>query len=281
MHRICSALLAFCVGAMIVSGVSAQDGPAAKKPEPRKLTILAVGAHMDDAEISVGGILIQAARAGHRVVVVVTVSDYRTWEATIGREEQCKKDQLALAKRFGYEKRLLDYAYHQFPVDNEAKRKLAEIYVELQPDITLVHNVEDHWPDHANSGIAAKDAVLFAHGYTQDRRIRRCPRVLAFSAIPAQTIRFEPDFFVNVTPVMSEYMSLVAEADACREGRPLSEQFGYEVRNLKTNEVLKLSGHGFPQYCQCVGWAGQSGAAVTYAIGLKTLWGPRDGRPLW
>lgn len=88
----------------------------------------------------------------------VTVSDYRTWEATVGREEQCKKNQLALAKRFGYEKRFLDYPYHQFPVDNEAKRKLAEIYVEVQPDITFVHNPEDHWPDHANSGIAAKDA---------------------------------------------------------------------------------------------------------------------------
>ena len=50
------------------------------------LTLLAVGAHMDDVEYGIGGILIQAVRAGHRVVVVVTVSDYTTWGATIGRE---------------------------------------------------------------------------------------------------------------------------------------------------------------------------------------------------
>jgi len=274
-------MLLFVVGAMLSPTLGAQDASAVKPGAAPKLTILAVGAHMDDAEISIGGILLKAVRAGHRVVVVVTVSDYRTWEATIGREEQCKQDQLALAKRFGYEKRFLDYPYHQFPVDNEAKRKLAEIYVEVKPDITFVHNVEDHWPDHANSGIAAKDAVLFSHGYTQDRRIRRCERVFAFSAVLAQTTRFEPDFFVDVAPVMAEYMDLVAQIDACREGRPLQDQFLYEIRNLKTNEILKLSGHGWPQYCQCVGWAGQSGARMTYAIGLKTLWGPRDGRPLW
>ena len=59
-----------------------------------------------------------------------------------------------------YEKKFLDYPYHQFPADNEAKRKLAEIYVELKPDITFVHNTEDHWPDHANSGIAARPYLV-------------------------------------------------------------------------------------------------------------------------
>jgi LmbE family N-acetylglucosaminyl deacetylase len=281
MAKIARRVFLCLASAVLAPSLRAEEAPAVKPGGAKKLTVLAVGAHMDDAEIGIGGILLKAVRAGHRVVVVVTVSDYRTWELTLGREEQCKKDQLALAKRIGYEKRFLDYPYHQIPADNEAKRKIAEIYVELQPDVAFVHNVDDHWPDHANSGSAAKDAVLFSHGYTQDRRIRRCPRVLAFSAVPEQTIRFEPDLFVDVTPVMAEYMDLLAETDSLLSGRPVREQFRFEVRNLKSNEILKLSGHGWPRYCQCVGWAGQSGAGMTYAIGLKTLWGPRDGRPLW
>jgi LmbE family N-acetylglucosaminyl deacetylase len=280
--RSCLIVIPACLlVASLVEPLLAQDSSAAKPAAARKLTILAVGAHMDDAELGVGGILIQAVQSGHRVVVVVTVSDYRTWAATIGREAQCKKDQSELAKRFGYEKRFLDYPYHQFPADNEAKRKLARIYVDLQPDITFVHNAEDHWPDHANSGIAAKDAVLFAHGYTDDRKIRRCPRVFAFSSTPYQTVRFEPDFFVDVTPVMRQYMDLVAGTDHCLNGRPVQEQLGWEVRNLKTGESLKLSGHGWLRYCECAQWGAQSGAGVTYAIALTTLWGPRDGRPLW
>jgi LmbE family N-acetylglucosaminyl deacetylase len=265
----------------MIAAAGAPEVSASKPAAPARLTILAVGAHMDDAEIGAGGLLLRAVQAGHRVVVVVTVSDYRTWAATIGREEQCKKDQLAVARRFGYEKRFLDYPYHQFPADNEAKKKLANIYVELQPDLTLVHNTEDHWPDHVNSGLAAKDAVLFAHGYTQDRQIRRCPRVLAFPSTPHQTTRFEPDFFVDVTPVMSQYVDLMTALDSCLNGRPAGEQIIYEIRNIRSGAVFKLSGHGWGRYCQCVSWAGQSGAGMTYAIGLKTLWGPRDGRPLW
>jgi LmbE family N-acetylglucosaminyl deacetylase len=259
-----------------------QEGAPLKATPAKKLTILAVGAHMDDAEIGMGGILISAVKAGHRVVVVVTVSDYTTWALTIGREEQCKKDQLDLAKRFGYEKRFLDYPYHQFPADNEAKKKLAAIYVELLPDITFVHNWDDRWPDHANSGRAAHDAVLFAHGYTDRKKVRRCPQVFAFCATPAQTIHFEPDRFVDVTPVMSRYMELLAGTDACLTGRPAEEQYIEEVRNLRTGESLRMSGHGRLRYLQCASWAAQNGGGrQRYCIGLKTLWGPRDEKALW
>lgn len=276
---IVSRCIAFVGAVLLTSALRAEDGQSASGA-PKKLTILAVGAHMDDAEFGAGGILISAAQAGHRVVVVVTVSDYTTWGPTIGREKQCKADQLALAKRFGYEKRFLDYPYHQFQADNEAKKKLAEIYVELLPDITFVQNFDDHWPDHVQTGMAAKDAVLFAHGYTTHRTVRRCPRVFAFCAGPGQTTRFEPDFFVDTTAVMSQYMDLLAGTDACLNGKPASEQLIYEVRNLKTNDVLKLSSHGWQRHSQCAVWALQNGSG-TYAIGLKTLWGPRDGKPLW
>ena len=266
---------------LLAFGVLAAHGaePVVETPK-KKLTILAVGAHMDDAEIGVGGILIAAVKAGHRVVIVVTVSDYATWESTIGREAECKLQQLELAKKFGYEKRFLDYPYHQFPADNEAKKRIAEIYVELQPDITFVHHTEDHWPDHANSGIAAKDAVLFAHGYTKNRSIRRCPRVFAFSSSPGQIIRFEPDFIFDTTPVMPQYMDLIANTDSCLSGKPVEDGIRYEVRNIKTNQPLRLSGHGWHRHAQCVAWSAAHGVG-TYGIGLKTLWGPRDGRPLW
>lgn len=244
------------------------------------LTLLAVGAHMDDAEYGIGGIIVQAVQAGHRVVVVTCVSDYTTWAATVGREAACKREQLALAERFGYEKRFLDYPYHQFQPDNEAKEKLAQIYVELQADITFVHNTADHWPDHVNSGIAAKDAVLFSHGYTETRSIRRCPRVFAYSLTPHQTIHFAPDFFVDVSDVMPQYMELLQGTDGCLSGRPAEELLHSEVIDLRSGRALKLTGHGWCRLVQCACWGDQNGTRP-YAIGLKTLWGPMDGRPLW
>lgn len=274
------ACLLFCLLAVGKARAAEPTTNTADTP-PKRLTILAIGAHMDDAEGGIGSILISAVRAGHRVVVVVTVSDYRTWGPTIGREAQCKAEQLALAKRFGYEKRFLDYPYHQFPDNNEARQKLAEIYVELLPDIAFVQNTEDHWPDHVNTGAAGKDAVLFAHGYTEQRNVRRCPRVFAYCAAPGQTIRFDPDFFVDATPVMAEYMDLMAGADGCLTGKPVSELLQYEARNLKTNEMLKMSSHGWLRQADCIRWGAMSGSGMTYGMGLKTLWGPKDGRPLW
>ena len=163
------------LAAAVAAGTEATATEQPQRPDAgRRKTILAIGAHMDDAEIGAGGVLIQAARAGHRVVVVTVVSDYRTWQPTIGREEATKRDLLALAQKFGYEKRFLDYPYHQIHGgDLELKRKLAEIYVELQPQVAFIHHVEDHWPDHVASGQAAHDALLFSHGLSHDRTERR------------------------------------------------------------------------------------------------------------
>lgn len=267
---------------VLLASVPATSAAAEAPSIPaKKLTLFAVGAHMDDAEVGVGGILLSALKAGHRVVVLVTVSDYSTWGPTIGREQQCKAEQLAVAKRFGYEKRFLDYPYHQFEGDNEAKTKIAEIYNELQPDITFIQNVEDLWPDHSATGAAARDAVLFSHGYTAQRTQRRCPRVFAYGAAPNQTIRFEPDFFFDVTPVMPQYMELLVAMDVCLNGKPAAEQVRYEMRDLKTKQVLPMSVHGWLRYCQCVQWGAQNGGGMVYGLGLLTVWGPRDGRPLW
>lgn len=244
------------------------------------LTLLAVAAHMDDAEYGVGGIIVQAARAGHRVVVVVTVSDYTTWEPTIGREEQCKRQQLELAERFGYEKRFLDYPYHRFISDNETKTALAKIYDEIKPDIAFVHNAEDYWPDHVQSGLAAREAVLFPHGYTKSHGVRRCPRVFAFNIAEHQTIRFEPDYFVDVSAEMPEYMDLLAGADSCLSGKPTEELILREIKDNETGATYRASNHGWYRLTQCALW-GQLRRTGPYAIGLQTLWGKRDGSPLW
>ncbi len=61
--------------------------------------------------------------------------------------------------------------------------------------------------------------------------------------------------------------------------RPDEENLGYEVKNLKGGDILHASGHGWQRLIQCATWGHHAESA--YAIGLQTLWGPRDGRPLW
>jgi LmbE family N-acetylglucosaminyl deacetylase len=235
---------------------------------------------MDDAEIGAGGVLIQAARAGHRVVIVTVVGDLSSWGPTIGREDRTKRELLALAKDFGFEKRLLDYPYHQTNGgDLELKRKLAEIYVEVKPDVAFISHYEDHWPDHAASGIAAHDALLFSHGFSHNKTEQRCPLIYAFDVTPDQTYHFEADVYYDVTDVMPAYMDLIARVEAIREGRSLKQVVRHEFRRLDGGgQTLSLSGHGLSRFADCVRFGRRTGCQ--FAIGFRTVWGQRRGPTL-
>lgn len=253
------------------------DMPA--KPAKRK-TFLAIEGHMDDAEIGVGGVLIQAARAGHRVVIVTVASDYTSWGATVGREERTKRELIALAKDFGFEKRFLDGPYHQTSAaDLALKSKLAEIHVELKPDVAFICHYEDHWPDHAQSGLAAHDALLFSHGLSRSKAVQRCPLICAYDVTPAQTYHFEPDIYYDVTDVMPAYMDLIARVEAVRSGLPMSRVIRHEVRPVSGKRpTLRLSAHGMTRFAECVRSGNRTGCL--YAVGLRTVWGRRRGEKL-
>src|SRR5579862_584851 len=218
-------------------------------------TFLAIGAHMDDCEIGAGGVLIQAARAGHRVVIVTVVSDYTSWQETLGREAKVKQQLLDLAKRFGFEKRFLDYPYHQIDGgDLDLKKKLAEIYIELKPDAAFIHHHEDHWPDHVACARASHDAFLFSHGLTKDLNIQRCPLIYAYTVSPMQTYRFEPDAYYDVGDVMPDFMDMLTHTDSCLSGRPVEEMRLYEFKTLKDEKpmTLRFGGHGLTKLADCI-----------------------------
>lgn len=262
-----------------VSEVAAQERAAAE-PAPRKKTFLAVEGHMDDAEIGCGGLLIQAARAGHRVVILTVASDYTTWSPTVGREDRTKLELMELSKSFGFEKRFLNGAYHHTSgSDLELKKRLAEIYVELKPDVAFISHVEDHWPDHAGSAIAAKDAFLFSHGLTKDMTQHRIPLIYAFSVTPNQTYHFEPDVYYDVTDVMAAYMDLIARVEAIRTGRSLKQEIKYEFKTLSgAGQTLALSTHGAIRLADALRWGNETGCQ--FAVGLRTVWGQRRGPQL-
>lgn len=258
---------------------AAADAPAAETPA-RKKTFLVVEGHLDDSMIAAGGVFIQLARAGHRVVIVTVASDYSSWAPTVGREERVKREQVELAQAFGFEKRFLDGKYHQTnPTDLEFKRKLADIYVELKPDAAFISHHEDHWPDHSGSGLAAKDAFLFSHGLSHNMQPQRCPLILAFGVSPKQTYHFEPDVFYDVTDVMGEYLDLICRIEAVRTGRTLQQEIQWELRMLgREIRTFPLSSHALIRLAEALRWGDM--ANCRFAIGFKTVWGDRRGPPL-
>lgn len=168
-----------------------------------KKTILVIGAHLDDCEIGAGGVIAKAVRKGHRVVLVNVASDYSTWCVTKGREKEVRERLLAEAAEMGVEKRFLDFGYQQVPFDVEAMRRIAEVVVDVKPDITLTHdrNEREHAPsDHGTVGVVAEHAVRSACQLLGGLAVPYGHEMYAFEVYPQRD--FRPDVFVDISDVL-------------------------------------------------------------------------------
>jgi LmbE family N-acetylglucosaminyl deacetylase len=274
---------AVAAGTVLAGEATAAEKQGSTAPEKRK-TFLAVGAHMDDAELHHGGVLIQAARAGHRVVIVTVVSDFSTWQRTKGREKEVRRDLLTLAEKFGFEKRFLDYPYHQIHGgDLELKRKLAEIYVELKPDAAFIHNENDTAPDHAACGEASRIAFMYSHGLSHDLTVQRCPLIYACAPYLQSQISLlgpEPDVYYDVTNVMPDWMELLVGTDCCLQGATPEQVVQAEYRMLgKVPITIRVSPHGLGAFAQAVRHGGRAGCR--FAQGVCTVRGTYRGPDLF
>ena len=169
-------------------------------------TILVVGAHMDDCELGAGGVIAKAVRRGHRVVLVNVASDYSSWQTTQGRETETREAVVRKAQEIGVDKRFLGYGYQQVPRDNSAIKKLAEVVIDVRPDITLFHNVRERAPsDHASVGYIAERAVRDATRVL-DTYVDFSQEMYAYEVYPRGSAydEFRPDVFVDITDVIAE-----------------------------------------------------------------------------
>lgn len=172
-------------------------------------TILAIGAHYDDCVFGIPGILLQAARKHHRVVILSIIGDYSNWTPTKGREKEFVDGTVQVSKEYGAEMRYLKYASHRYDVSLETKRAVAEVVADVKPDIAFMMWPHDQHRDHEVASELSK--VALRHG---DRVVEKGPvpspkRLYAYDNGPRHTIGFEPNTFVDVTaewPTAAEWL---------------------------------------------------------------------------
>lgn len=142
------ALSCFGIVLVILGSAVAEDAPSRQSSE-RKLKVLVCGAHPDDPESGVGGLISLLSKEGHEVTVVYAVT-FRTGRKYFDRPEtEVRREEAEAACGILKAKPVfLEYAAGEFYADQTTLAKFKKLLEEQKPDIVLTHWPVDTHPDH-------------------------------------------------------------------------------------------------------------------------------------
>lgn len=128
-------------------------------------TIMAVGGHIGDMELTAGGLLATASLQGYKIVTValtggekgnppnMSVADYRV---------QKEKEAAAFAEKLGGEAIVFPYADGELPVNEDVKFALCDIIRKHKPRYLITHWKNSMHKDHEASYHIVRDAQFYA-----------------------------------------------------------------------------------------------------------------------
>lgn len=171
------------VGALeLVAVISrlAADGRANREASRPREHVLAIGAHPDDVEIGVGGILASHRAAGDTVTILTLSRGARGGDAHDRQHES-----LASADMLGARLILEDLDDTQISNNGQTLQIIERLVNELNPTIVYTHSSHDRHQDHR----AVHEAALVA---------TRTVRTVACFQSPSSTVEFRPSRFVSI-----------------------------------------------------------------------------------
>ena len=180
--------------------------------EKGRVSVLAVGAHPDDPEIGVGGILLNHAAQGHSVAVL-TLTGGEQGGVQSQRAEESKRAADLLGARL-FHKELVDTSLTD---GGDTISAIKEVIDETVATTIYTHTARDVHQDHRNTHHASLVAA------------RGVPRVYCYQA-PSTTVEFRPTRFVGIDEVLERKLEVI---------RAYASQV--EVRHYLDEELLRAT----------------------------------------
>jgi LmbE family N-acetylglucosaminyl deacetylase/CheY-like chemotaxis protein len=159
----------------------------ARKPE----RVLAIGAHPDDVEIGVGGLLAAHASAQDEITILTLSRGARGGDADSRQNESLEAADMLGARLF-----LKDLVDTEISGGGSTVRIIEEVVQEIQPTIVYTHSSHDRHQDHR----AVSEATIVA--------TRRVGTVACYQS-PSSTIDFRPTRFVRIDQYLGEKLRLL------------------------------------------------------------------------
>ena len=172
-----------------------------------QVDILAVFAHPDDAELTVGGTLLKMKHLGYRTGTLdVTAGEMGTRGTPDGRaveaEDAAKILNLDLRENLG----LPDG--HVFVTDTE-RTKMVRAFRRLKPKVILTHQIGDSHPDHDHIAQLVRESARLASMRRYDEETGSEKIAVPIVAHNIFSRRIEPSFVVDISDFLDTKMAAI------------------------------------------------------------------------
>ena len=167
------------------------------------MNILAIGAHPDDIEYSVGGTLLKYKKQGHKIFIALatsgnTGSNVMTDPEEIGRTREA--EMLLAAKTYDAEVRFLRNNDERLMDTDETRTQILDAMRWANPDVIFTHNTTDESPDHAMTSKLVRNMMLSLPGRNQRATETPCTKkVSLFMWENGMGVNFLPEAYVDIS----------------------------------------------------------------------------------
>ncbi len=169
----------------------------------RKQTILAVGAHIGDMELTAGMLLATCASQGGSIATLALTAGEKGAPAgadVAAYRRQKVSEAQEFARRLGGSAYVLDYPDGLLPDSDEARFAVCDIIREVKPDILITHHRCSMHKDHALCHRIVEDARFYAGiaGFERERPAHFA-RTLYFAENWEDAVDFKPYVYLDVS----------------------------------------------------------------------------------
>jgi N-acetylglucosamine malate deacetylase 1 len=210
-------------------------------------TILAIGAHAADMELTAGPILAHQKLLGDRIVILhLTLGEAGNPKLAPAKyAEQKRHEAEAAAKALGAEVIIGPYSDALLPNDEAARRYVADVIRQVKPTYVITHWKNSIHKDHSATSAIVQDAILWTEleAVKTNHAAFRGVRGLYYADNWEDAEGFKPYISVDVSDAFEQWKQAIREYEMVRGGISSFAYFDYYTAHLR--EMGALAGRKY------------------------------------
>src|SRR5512133_293401 len=185
-------------------------------------TILAIGAHAGDMEVSCGAVLAKHAHHGAKIAMLHLTLGEGGNPALSPKAygAQKKREAESIGKTLGAEVIFGPYKDGELPNSEEARRYVADVIRQVKPSHIITHWKQSIHPDHAHTYAIVNDAILLAslEGVVTAHPRHRGVRGIYFTENWEDGEGYTPYIYVDISDELESWKKWIVTYEFIRGG---------------------------------------------------------------